>query len=60
MLYVPKWLVQVVVHVSLGVHHVVCPQVAGASSGACFTGSACSGACFTGSACCMSPSGWCM
>ena len=59
MLYVSKWLVQVVVHVSLGVHvvvhvslgvHVVCPQVAGA----------CSGACFTGSACCMSPSGWCM
>ena len=48
MLYVPKWLVHVVMHVSLGVH-VVCPQVAGASSGACFTGSAC----------CMSPNGWC-
>ena len=40
MLYVPKWLVHVVVHVSLGVH-VVCPQVAGACSGTCFTGSAC-------------------
>ena len=59
MLYVPKWLVHVVMHVSLGVHvvvhvslgvHVVCPQVAGA----------CSGACFTEGACCMSPSGWCM
>ena len=50
MLYVPKWLVHVVVHVSLGVH-VVCPQVAGACSDACFTRSA---------SCCMSPSGWCM